>query len=165
MNLFLAATLAFSMAAGCGNSGNGANADTGDASAEAAGTLASVAESESAATESTMESESIATENTEVSESTAAEEVADATETADDSQTAEQLLVDLTGTYQELWPVILSDEYEKLLTTVASSLVRKMLRQRMKSWHLWLVERFMVRKLWKPIRMAMEFMTVLSHRV
>ena len=50
MNLFLAATLAFSMAAGCGNSGNGANADTGDASAEAAGTLASVAESESAAT-------------------------------------------------------------------------------------------------------------------
>lgn len=24
------------------------------------------------------------------------------------------LLVDLTGTYQELWPVILSDEYEKL---------------------------------------------------
>lgn len=114
MNPFLAATLAFFMAAGCGNSGNGANADTGDASAEAAGTSASVAESESAATESTMESESIATENTEVSESTAAEEVADATETADDSQTAEQLLVDLTGTYQELWPVILSDEYEKL---------------------------------------------------
>lgn len=69
MNLFLAATLAFSMAAGCGNSGNGANAGTGDASSA---------------------------------------------EAADDSQTAEQLLVDLTGTYQELWPVILSDEYEKL---------------------------------------------------
>ena len=118
MNLFLAAALAFSMAAGCGNSGNEANAGTAESTVSAgagtAGVSESIAESESAATESTMESESMVTENTEVSESTAAEEVADATEKADDSQTAEQLLVDLTGTYQELWPVILSDEYEKI---------------------------------------------------
>lgn len=102
MNLFLAAALAFSMAAGCGNSGNGADAGTAESTASAGAEAAGA--SGSTAAESTP-----ATENLEVTES-----IAEATETADDSQTAEQLLVDLTGTYQELWPVILSDEYEKI---------------------------------------------------
>lgn len=36
---------------------------------------------------------------------------------------AEQLLVDLIGTYQELWPVILADEYEQLWLDNCKTLV------------------------------------------
>lgn len=51
------------------------------------------------------------TKTTETTESTAAmtEQAADENEAA-----AKQLLVDLTGSYQELWPVILADTYEPL---------------------------------------------------
>lgn len=48
----------------------------------------------------------------------AATEAESETETeaaADDNKAAaEQLLKDLTGTYQELWPVILADEYQQI---------------------------------------------------
>ena len=53
------------------------------------------------------------------SDDTAATEAADSTaettdETADNEADAEQLMKDLTGTYQELWPVILDDQYKQL---------------------------------------------------
>lgn len=51
--------------------------------------------------------QSVSTEAAE-SSSKAAEEATDENEAA-----AEQLLVDLTGTYQELWPVILDNKYEQ----------------------------------------------------
>lgn len=44
--------------------------------------------------------------------------------TTDETQgAAEQLLVDLTGTYQELWPVVLADEYEDLWLKDSGELV------------------------------------------
>ena len=53
------------------------------------------------------------------SDNAAATEAADSTaettdETADNEEDAEQLMKDLTGTYQELWPVILDDQYKQL---------------------------------------------------
>lgn len=58
--------------------------------------------------------------NNDVTESTA-----DKTEKATDENQAdaEQLLADLTGTYQELWPVILADEYEQLWLDNCKTLV------------------------------------------
>lgn len=64
--------------------------------------------------------------DTEAAESTADTEAADAdtdseaadsdaaTDEADNEADAKQLLIDLTGTYQELWPVILDEKYEQL---------------------------------------------------
>ena len=53
------------------------------------------------------------------SDDATATEAADSTaettdETADNEADAEQLMKDLTGTYQELWPVILDDQYKQL---------------------------------------------------
>ena len=38
---------------------------------------------------------------------------------------AEQLLLDLKGTYQELWPVVLADEYDQLWLDTSAELVGK----------------------------------------
>ena len=84
--LFLTLAMSFSMLVGCSNT----------------------APADNAAAESTDESveEDAATE-----ESTAedTEQEADA-----DQAVAEQLMVDLTGSYQELWPVILDEQYQQI---------------------------------------------------
>lgn len=87
MSLALASAFALSTMAACGS------------------TAASTAEEQPAA--SSEAAQSTAEETTDSSAETESE-AADENEVA-----AEQLLVDLTGTYQELWPVILADEYEQ----------------------------------------------------
>lgn len=83
--LFLTLSMSFSALSGCGNK--------------------TVSEAqETTAAETVTETEA---------ESTEAVETAESTEAADENEeAAKQLLSDLTGTYQELWPVILADEYQ-----------------------------------------------------
>ena len=45
------------------------------------------------------------------------------TDTDENAAAAQQLLVDLTGTYQELWPVILADEYQQTWLDDCAALV------------------------------------------
>ena len=52
---------------------------------------------------------------------TALQKIAD--ETADNEADAEQLMKNLTGTYQELWPVILDDQYKQLWIDDCTELV------------------------------------------
>ena len=92
ISLALALVLALSMLAGCGNN----NAASSASSAS------------SAASESSVSSEASEVSETPDS-STASEDAVDENETA-----AKQLLVDLTGSYQELWPVILDSQYEDI---------------------------------------------------
>lgn len=87
LSLALASTFALSALAACGS------------------TAASTAEEEPAASSEAAQSTA---EETAESSTEAESEAADENEAA-----AEQLMVDLTGTYQELWPVILADEYEQ----------------------------------------------------
>jgi hypothetical protein len=49
----------------------------------------------------------------------------DPIQTADDENetAAEQLLQDLKGTYQELWPIVLADEYNQLWLDTSAELV------------------------------------------
>ena len=97
-SLILAVALAFSMLTGCG-----------DDKAATESTTASTTE----ATEVTTEATEATTEATEVT--TEAESDTETEAAADDNKAAaEQLLKDLTGTYQELWPVILADEYQQI---------------------------------------------------
>ena len=71
--------------------------------------------STAASTEQPAESESAAASEVESAAESVAESAAESeapAETADENEAAaQQLLVDLTGSYQELWPVILADEY------------------------------------------------------
>ena len=80
-------------------------------------TAAQPAESEAAS--------EVTAEPTEAPAESAAESVAETTETADDENAAaaQQLLVDLTGSYQELWPVILADEYTQTWLDDCAALV------------------------------------------
>ena len=55
--------------------------------------------------------------------SATAQESAGTAVTAEDTAAAEQLLVDLTGSYQELWPVILDDQYTQLWLDDCAALV------------------------------------------
>lgn len=55
--------------------------------------------------------------------SATAQESAGTNVTAEDTAAAEQLLVDLTGGYQELWPVILDDQYTQLWLDDCAALV------------------------------------------
>lgn len=82
--LFLAATLSISMFTGCGNTTTN----------ETTNPQATVAETESQA-----------------AESQAAETEMMQAETDENEVAANQLFIDLTGSYQELWPVILDDAY------------------------------------------------------
>ena len=74
----------------------------------------------SADAEQETSEETAAVEDTEEAEESASEEAA---ETDDNQAAAEQLMVDLTGTYQELWPVILADEYTDLWLADCKELV------------------------------------------
>lgn len=58
-------------------------------------------------------------QSTEATEQAAGEE----SETQDNQEEAEQLLTDLKGTYQELWPVILADEYDQLWLDDSAAIV------------------------------------------
>ncbi len=81
--LFLTLSMSFSALTGCGNK--------------------TASETQAAATEAVTEAASTEAETT-------AEET---TEASDENEAAaKQLLSDLTGTYEELWPVILADEYQ-----------------------------------------------------
>lgn len=61
--------------------------------------------------------------------STVTDESATSADTEQESQvdenqaTAEQLLLDLEGTYQELWPVVLADEYHQVWLDASAELV------------------------------------------
>ena len=85
LNLFLTSALALSLLAGCGDT----------------------AASDSGNTKKTPDTESVAA-NTQ-----AQTEAATEASSEDNEAAAEQLMVDLTGSYQELWPVILADEYKQ----------------------------------------------------
>ena len=97
-SLILAVALAFSMLTGCG-----------DDKAATESTTASTTE----ATEVTTEAIEATTEATEVTTEAESEEETEAA-AEDNKAVAEQLLKSLTGTYQELWPVILADEYQQI---------------------------------------------------
>ena len=91
LKLFMAGALTLTMLEGCGSS----------------------ATSEAVKETSAVETESTTVESTEA-ETTEAVTEAETTEAAEDeSAQAQQLLMDLTGSYQELWPVILADEYQQ----------------------------------------------------
>ena len=99
--LLLALTLSFSMVTGCGST-----ADTSaDQSASAEADASTASESE----ETTDSEEAVAEVSTEASD--------------DNEAAANQLLVDLTGTYQELWPVILADDYTQIWLDDCAALV------------------------------------------
>lgn len=88
LNLFLAGAMALSLMAGCGDSKT-----TDTVGADKTQTAENVSEDKAAGTETQTEEENPAEDN---------------------EAAAQQLLVDLTGSYQELWPVILSDEYNQI---------------------------------------------------
>ena len=97
--LFPALILTISLLAGCGK--------TNDSTAEA---------QQSASTAAYEQTTSDDTEQ--VSEDT------DQSNEVDENQAAaEQLLVDLKGTYQELWPVVLADDYDQLWLDDSAELV------------------------------------------
>lgn len=100
-SVLLSFTLAFSVLAGCGKAKSSTVTET---------------QTETQANESVKE-------NTEVAEAT--ETVAElATEdAADDAEAANQLPLDLTGSYKELWPVILADEYKDVWLTDCAAIV------------------------------------------
>lgn len=107
--LFPAFVLAFSMLAGC----NSNSADTKKTTATP--TTASVASTETTSAEKASTeaastekaTEAASTENTSENASASIESDNEPDNEAD----AKQLLTDLTGTYEELWPVILDDQY------------------------------------------------------
>ncbi len=99
--LLLALTLSFSMVTGCGST-----ADTSTDQSTNAETDASTASESEEATDS---EEAVAEVSTEASD--------------DNEAAANQLLVDLTGTYQELWPVILAHDYTQIWLDDCAALV------------------------------------------
>ena len=65
-------------------------------------------------------------ENTENVDEASAEESSESEETSEDKEAeAQQLLMDLTGSYEELWPVILADEYQEQWVSDCAELVGK----------------------------------------
>ena len=107
--LFPAFVLAFSMLAGCSsNSADTKKTTATPTTASVASTETTSAEkasTEAASTEKATEAAS--TENTSENASASIESDNEPDNEAD----AKQLLTDLTGTYEELWPVILDDQY------------------------------------------------------
>lgn len=98
LNLCLTTVLAFSLLTGCGA------AATDESSADVEVAEEAVSESEDEVTEDEVTSD----------EATEADTSEADTQTEDNEAAAQQLLVDLTGSYQELWPVILDDKYEQV---------------------------------------------------
>lgn len=101
----LSLAMAASMLAGCGNSGENSVSETQSAVVSQAETT----EATEAETEETTEAAETETE-TEV-------------ETDENAEAAEKLLTDLNGSYRELWPVILADEYKQLWLDDSAKLV------------------------------------------
>lgn len=66
-------------------------------------------------------SETKQTENSATEEQTTS--VQKESETDENQDAADQLLCDLKGTYQELWPVILADEYDQLWLDDSAAIV------------------------------------------
>lgn len=96
-SLFLVFTLVLSLFTGCGNADGGAS--------EAQPSVSNV------------------TEDTE--EPSASADTEQESEGDESYAEAEQLLLDLKGTYQELWPVVLADEYDQLWLDTSAELVGK----------------------------------------
>ena len=65
----------------------------------------------------------------------------------DNAVAAKQLLKDLTGSYQELWPVILDSQYEQLWPTVRLWWARKTPRRHLTSFLPWSPELSTARRL------------------
>ena len=87
LKLFMAGALTLTMLEGCGSS---------------------------ATSEAVKETSAVETESTTVESTEAETTEAETTEAAEDeSAQAQKLMMDLTGSYQELWPVILADEYQQ----------------------------------------------------
>lgn len=105
-NLLLVAALSASMLTACGSTA----ADTQPATDQTADTEAT----DTDATDTGAENPETDAEDTDTDKAGADD--ADAqTEAVDENEAAaNQLLVDLTGTYQELWPVILDDQYTQI---------------------------------------------------
>ena len=70
---------------------------------------------------SSSTSETKQTENSATEEQTTS--VQKESETDENQDAADQLLCDLKGTYQELWPVILADEYDQLWLDDSAAIV------------------------------------------
>ena len=88
----------------------------------ACGSTADTAAEQPAESESAVESTEEAVEDAEPTEAPA--ESAESTDAdAENEAAAQQLLVDLTGSYQELWPVILADEYTQTWLDDCAALV------------------------------------------
>lgn len=102
-SLFLAGALALSLLAGCGN--NSASTDSDNTAISASAEAATI----SPETTTTVSSEEPTPET-----SIETSPTNNGSATTDDETIAKQLLNDLTGTYQELWPVLFSDEYNQV---------------------------------------------------
>lgn len=61
--------------------------------------------------------------NTVTDESAASADTEQESEVDENQATAKQLLLDLEGTYQELWPVVLADEYHQVWLDASAELV------------------------------------------
>lgn len=85
------------------------------------GTTSSASETQETAVVSTEAATTAVTEET--AASTEIEQIDDTSETDENQVAAEQLLQDLDGTYQELWPVVLADEYDQLWLDDSAELV------------------------------------------
>lgn len=108
VNLLLVAALSASMLTACGSTA----ADTQPAADQTADTEATDTETtDTDATDTGAENPETDAEDTDADNADADAQ----TEAADENEAAAgQLLKDLTGTYQELWPVILDDQYTQI---------------------------------------------------
>ncbi len=119
--LFPAFVLAFSMLAGCGSNSSDTKKTTAAPSTESVistkATSTEKTSTEAASTEKAS-AEADSAENTSektsenVSENASADIESD--NEPDNEADAKQLLIDLTGSYQELWPVILDEQYTQI---------------------------------------------------
>lgn len=115
--LFLSGALALAMLAGCGNSDT--TTSTTDAAVSASATTeAATAEPQETTAAPSEEANSEASASPETSPTSETVTATDEDETA-----ALQLFNDLTGTYQELFPVILADEYKQIWLDNCAALV------------------------------------------
>ena len=96
---------------------------------------------------SSSTSETKQTENSVTEEQTTS--VQKESETDENQEAADQLLCDLKGTYQELWPVILADEYDQLWLDDSAAIVGES----------------PVKRQWKPTRMEIWHTTVNFYRI
>ena len=101
-SLALVLAMALSMVTACGKSTSGTQQST---------TTEAVSTSSAETTQSTTE---VTTQTESVSDTAAVDE---------NKAAADQLLVDLTGTYEELWPVILDDKYTSVWLENCKALV------------------------------------------